>query len=135
MEFGAAIETYVIGALNAAVPILDKLTAGVNALAGVVGSSAVVQGAGAAGTMAGTSAGYAATAPLQAASAAASRAADYAPRAGSMSNPTPNVTVGGDTISINVNSTTWREDVEQLVARISAQKARATASAIAGGER
>ncbi|MFA9271616.1 MAG: hypothetical protein ACEQSX_12825, partial [Baekduiaceae bacterium] len=134
MEFGAVIETYVIGALNKAVPILDMLTAGVNALAGVVGSPGAVSAAGTAGSMAGTSAGYAATGPMQAV-AAASRAAEYAPRGGGAKlNPTPSVSIGGDTISINVNSTTWREDVEQLVARISAQKARATANALAGAE-
>lgn len=134
-EFGAAIETYVIGALNKAVPILDMLTAGVNALAGVVGSPGAVSAAGTAGSMAGTSAGYAMTGPASVASGVASRAAEYAPRAaGGMSNPTPSVSIGGDTISINVNSTTWREDVEQLVARISATKARATANALAGAE-
>jgi hypothetical protein len=133
-EFGAAIETYVIGALNAAVPYLDRITAGINALAGVVGSPGVVQGAGAAGTMAGTSAGYAATAPLQTAASLAGQAASYAPRAaGGLANPTPAVSVGGDTISITGVGIS-AEEAERIVLRVQAQKARATAGALAGAE-
>lgn len=131
-DFGAAIYEHVIGALDAIVPYLDRVTAGVNALSGVLGGG--TETARAAGTVAGTSAGYATTGPLQAVAAVAGQTASYAPRAaGGMNNPTPSVSVGGDTITFNGIGMSLAE-AEALIARLSAQKARATASALAGGE-
>ena len=133
--FGEAVYTNVIAALDAIAPYLDRITAGVNMLSGALGSPAGTSAARSVGSAVGGAASYATTAPLQTAASLAGQAASYAPRAaGGLANPTPAVNVGGDTITINVNSTTWREDVEQLVARISAQKARATAGALAGAE-